>query len=703
MAEAPTINLPSTTPSTTSPTIPQTNQFNVKPRRPTISITIVDREFNGASLNFTTDQSTGSPFNDLMQVSTSRNMQDIAGQFALTLTARRDNQGRTWAHKIAPMAYVEIKMAENPNNNLPGDQALRTIMRGFVASAILGMSEVGGRPQMAVVIQGFDYGKLFSQANLFVIANGGQLTILTPSSNVQDAGPFFNYSWGLTGSPNFYLLSPHEFIEAIVGQKGILANYISLSDAPLLINGARDNDFPDAFKVPMASATASLGSLQNLLDAFKSNPWYEMYIRDDPASSVSGSTLVWRLSPYLKADGSPIKLSGTGPDENAYLNPISVGMKDIVEMQVGVSDDTQYSYFMTLPTAYSASSTDLFTTFGQPQPRGAAIWDYSDWRQFGFRPMEQLFPLLPLAINQNRTDTDTQTKDWMQIVKDLNQWLSDAYSDQYTLENGTITVKGSELFEIGIYILITETQQKFYVQAVEHGFTIDQPSWQTTLTVVRGRWPQDKSPYRVLPKSNPPPGGATPAATSGSEAAAVTTQPTPGSTPTPPTQGGLPSTPPGTTQPSVTPSASGFICPLPGAIITQPYGVAELGVGAPHTGTDFGYQGGNTCGAAIQAVADGTVVFSGVVGTDQVEGNIGTGNTVKIQHPNGLVTVYGHMMAPSPLSVGDHVTQGETIGLVGDTGYSRGCHLHFEVHTQWDPNQQGKYLVDPVNYVSCAG
>jgi murein DD-endopeptidase MepM/ murein hydrolase activator NlpD len=51
--------------------------------------------------------------------------------------------------------------------------------------------------------------------------------------------------------------------------------------------------------------------------------------------------------------------------------------------------------------------------------------------------------------------------------------------------------------------------------------------------------------------------------------------------------------------------------------------------------------------------------------------------------PESLYLLYGHMLEPSPLNVGDLVTSGQTIGKVGSTGMSGNAHLHLEM--RWGP------------------
>ncbi|MFZ2295604.1 MAG: peptidoglycan DD-metalloendopeptidase family protein [Polaromonas sp.] len=94
-----------------------------------------------------------------------------------------------------------------------------------------------------------------------------------------------------------------------------------------------------------------------------------------------------------------------------------------------------------------------------------------------------------------------------------------------------------------------------------------------------------------------------------------------------------------------------------------------------HLGTDFAA----STGTPARTVGDGVVEFAGVQN--------GFGNVVFIKHRNNHETVYAHL---SKINVqrGQSVSQGQTIGLVGSTGWATGPHLHFEVRVngmQQDP------------------
>ena len=69
----------------------------------------------------------------------------------------------------------------------------------------------------------------------------------------------------------------------------------------------------------------------------------------------------------------------------------------------------------------------------------------------------------------------------------------------------------------------------------------------------------------------------------------------------------------------------------------------------------------------------------------------GYGLMVEIEHGNGLVTRYGHNKALS-VAVGDVVTKGQNLAVMGSTGRSTGAHVHYEVLKH---GQQ----VDPLAYL----
>lgn len=112
--------------------------------------------------------------------------------------------------------------------------------------------------------------------------------------------------------------------------------------------------------------------------------------------------------------------------------------------------------------------------------------------------------------------------------------------------------------------------------------------------------------------------------------------------------------------------------------------------GCSYCSTDHaGYDMAQGCGSSIYAAGPGTVITAGSFS--------GWGNTVRIDHGDGLVTLYGHMQWGSlRVSVGDVITAGTAVGAEGNTGRSFGCHLHYEVQRTGVP-------IDPEPFMAALG
>lgn len=130
----------------------------------------------------------------------------------------------------------------------------------------------------------------------------------------------------------------------------------------------------------------------------------------------------------------------------------------------------------------------------------------------------------------------------------------------------------------------------------------------------------------------------------------------------------------------------GWVLPVAGHI-SSGYGsrpnAPVAGVGAHHNGADIASE----CGGPIRAAAAGVVIESGYQGS--------YGNWVLIDHGDGIQTGYAHN-SENLVEVGQPISAGEEIALVGSTGSSTGCHVHFEARIDDSP-------VDPVYFMSERG
>ena len=119
-----------------------------------------------------------------------------------------------------------------------------------------------------------------------------------------------------------------------------------------------------------------------------------------------------------------------------------------------------------------------------------------------------------------------------------------------------------------------------------------------------------------------------------------------------------------------------FVWPTNGGYISSEQGPRW---GKNHKGIDIARPDNYT----INNVDNGTVVSAGLDGD--------YGNKVVVDHDNGLRTVYAHL-SKIHVSPGQVVSQGESLGIMGDTGFATGIHLHFEVYSNGA-------LVNPMDYL----
>ncbi len=117
---------------------------------------------------------------------------------------------------------------------------------------------------------------------------------------------------------------------------------------------------------------------------------------------------------------------------------------------------------------------------------------------------------------------------------------------------------------------------------------------------------------------------------------------------------------------------SNFIWPTSGSITQYPVWY--------HMALDIA----NPSAPAILAADSGTVAYAGCL-------TWGYGCHIVIDHGNGYQTLYAHL-SRYDVNVGQSVSQGQIIGVMGSTGRSTGTHLHFEIRS-------GGQLLNPLNFL----
>ncbi|MCR5093761.1 MAG: M23 family metallopeptidase [Lachnospiraceae bacterium] len=125
-----------------------------------------------------------------------------------------------------------------------------------------------------------------------------------------------------------------------------------------------------------------------------------------------------------------------------------------------------------------------------------------------------------------------------------------------------------------------------------------------------------------------------------------------------------------------------FIKPISGGRLSSPFGKRSRptkGASTYHKGIDWA----TPVGTAVVASSSGVVTRAGW--------GSGYGNVVYIEHPNGMVTRYGHL-SRILVKTGQSVQQGQKIALSGNTGVSTGPHIHFEILVNGVQVNPMKYL-----------
>ena len=117
-----------------------------------------------------------------------------------------------------------------------------------------------------------------------------------------------------------------------------------------------------------------------------------------------------------------------------------------------------------------------------------------------------------------------------------------------------------------------------------------------------------------------------------------------------------------------------------------------------HLGIDFGWHDMSPAynNQAIVAAESGTVVECGDGYGNTYPNKRIYGNYVIISHGDGYWTVYGHLFPGLAVTKGQHVRKGQTVGYMGNSGYSNGQHLHFEIRVGANLKSKSK---DPLNYL----
>jgi murein DD-endopeptidase MepM/ murein hydrolase activator NlpD len=152
-------------------------------------------------------------------------------------------------------------------------------------------------------------------------------------------------------------------------------------------------------------------------------------------------------------------------------------------------------------------------------------------------------------------------------------------------------------------------------------------------------------------------------------------------------------------EPFAVAGAQGWVAPVNAPIVSA--------YRSPHRPGHDGVDLGAARGTRIVAAAAGTVsrvrcnVGKGSCDVDGYPGLGGCGWYVDITHPGGVISRYCHMLRRPLVVVGQQVSAGQPLGVVGSSGNSSGPHLHFEIHVNNNAGESG--AVEPVTFMRARG
>lgn len=461
---------------------------------------------------------------DIIGISTHKDMESAAGTWSLMLTARRDSFGRTWAKRIRPTSYIELHGSRTAlpgsQNSLTGDPSGQTvIMRGFVDNCSENVSVTeNGQVQRIIVIAGSDYGKVLikrqlvyaPEINPLAMSQELQGYLITKRLRMPDANYFTPVSEFLGRIKEILVIDP------TIG---------ALQPSDRVPKLQARTDIPDTDKVALLNLTPRTGSIWNFLQSYAGQPWNEQFLRDDD----DAPRLYWRRAPLHNKLG---KIEWP----NAMDEFVAVALSDVISENVSVNDNGPdrtgaYCAWLTLPSFMSSfddplkgealylTTTDKFFAdltiegaldpfrVGYPQQLGGAptgtvafaasgnpILRTDIFKRYGFAFHQALYPLYPFP--------DTTNVEQGKIAARYTQWLHRTESWSPCMESGQIVIKGNAHIRVGTYLRLENDdktyQREFYVRAVDQHFTIfPAPSWTTSITVDRGLW-LSTNPYQDL-------------------------------------------------------------------------------------------------------------------------------------------------------------------------------------------------------------
>lgn len=398
--------------------------------------------------------------------------------------------------RIEPMDMIEIRGSRQPH--LYAGRPLPIITRGFVSHVRRTESLGGeGEPQRMVAVVGQDSGKLWQIFRLFPESIYGD-----PNQNRYIETFRLQATQGLEVAFQPVAQTMRDLTERVINRNvNDLAAYAQRVVRPFKT---------DRITVPEGIVSLNLiagfqGAYWDLAETIADRPWNELFIEEEE----DAPTVVFRPAPYRDLSRRYI-MTGAGDP-----GTIELSAADIVSLDVGRSDQRVANFFYVPPGASMIDSSAFVSVAsivaGEPFDR-----EYGNNRPelYGLRKMQAESRLLPAQIGGLPSQLPEGQR--QESASSIVQWhhararaLKQMNRDNSVLEEGSATVKGSELLKPGRYLRITRgsLMLEFYLTRVVHNISpLD--SWTSTVTLERGTGFVDRlriagSPYWMEGRKGP--------------------------------------------------------------------------------------------------------------------------------------------------------------------------------------------------------
>ena len=364
---------------------------------------------------------------DILSIITKRDMNQDCPTFTLNLSWQRE-----WYDKIGSNDLIIIKMCRPPEKNA-------VVFLGLVDDVRKSTNYDSNKPTRAISVTGRGWGKAMVRFEV------GTVTELNAVGN--SLGFMSNSIDSFSGCPPATVANG--IIDFFVG-KG--CNYTFANGKSYMSYFKRNFKISNANE-KLTDSTSFLsyqGSLWNLLKEVNNAPFNEMFweiYNDNP-------TLVFRPTPFNETDWSS-------------LERITIKDLDIVSEDVGVSDTETYTIFKVNTEEFVGDTSQLYLP----------VWYKPYYEKYGLARLEVSTKYLEMNDSSDAYDKMLNLANW----NILNN----------TMENGTLTVKGSNLYKVGSRVIVESTGVEYYVEGVQHNYTFFQ-GWTTTLSVTRGIIPDKR-------------------------------------------------------------------------------------------------------------------------------------------------------------------------------------------------------------------